>query len=54
MAKLVDAPITVRPFMLKLLLGLIKAETTIGDPEACTVVGRAIATLMSGWRGAYW
>ncbi|KAF8638825.1 hypothetical protein AX17_001883 [Amanita inopinata Kibby_2008] len=45
MSKLVDSPITVRPFIPKLLPGLIKAETTIGDPEARGVVGRAIATL---------
>src|ERR1700722_18206565 len=45
MAKLVDSPITVRPFLPKLLPGLIKVETTIGDPEARSVVGRAIATL---------
>jgi elongation factor 3 len=45
MAKLVDSPITVRPFLPKLLPGLIKVETTIGDPEARGVVGKAIATL---------
>jgi elongation factor 3 len=45
MAKLVDSPITVRPFLPKLLPGLLKVETTIGDPEARSVVGRAIATL---------
>ncbi|KAI0818688.1 hypothetical protein BC629DRAFT_1463575 [Irpex lacteus] len=45
MAKLVDSPVTVRPFIPKLLPGLIKVETTIGDPEARSVVGRAIATL---------
>ena len=45
MSKLVDSPITVRPFLPKLLPGLIKVETTIGDPEARSVVGRAIATL---------
>lgn len=45
MAKLVDSPVTVRPFIPKLLPGLIKVETTIGDPEARGVVGRAIATL---------
>src|SRR6266404_1448591 len=45
MAKLVDSPVTVRPFLPKLLPGLIKVETTIGDPEARGVVGRAIATL---------
>ncbi|KAF8842545.1 polyketide synthetase [Paxillus ammoniavirescens] len=45
MSKLVDSPITVRPFLPKLLPGLIKVETTIGDPEARGVVGKAIATL---------
>ncbi|KAF8191559.1 P-loop containing nucleoside triphosphate hydrolase protein [Mycena galopus ATCC 62051] len=45
MAKLVDSPITVRPFLPKLLPGLIKVETTIGDPEARGVIGKAIATL---------
>jgi elongation factor 3 len=45
MAKLVDSPVTVRPFLPKLLPGLLKVENTIGDPEARGVVGRAIATL---------
>ncbi|KAF8823731.1 P-loop containing nucleoside triphosphate hydrolase protein [Lentinula edodes] len=45
MSKLVDSPVTVRPFIPKLLPGLIKVETTIGDPEARGVVGKAIATL---------
>ncbi|KAI0933534.1 hypothetical protein AcV5_005657 [Taiwanofungus camphoratus] len=45
MAKLVDSAVTVRPFIPKLLPGLIKVESTIGDPEARSVVGRAIATL---------
>ena len=45
MSKLVDSPITVRPFLPKLLPGLIKIESTIGDPEARGVVGKAIATL---------
>jgi elongation factor 3 len=45
MAKLVDSHITVRPFIPKLLPGLIKVESTIGDPEARGVVARAIATL---------
>jgi len=45
MAKLVDSHITVRPFIPKLLPGLIKVESTIGDPEARGVVGKAIATL---------
>lgn len=45
MAKLVDSAVTVRPFIPKLLPSLIKVETSIGDPEARGVVGRAIATL---------
>ncbi|KAJ7771456.1 P-loop containing nucleoside triphosphate hydrolase protein [Mycena metata] len=45
MAKLVDSPITVRPFLPKLLPGLLKVETSIGDPEARGVIGKAIATL---------
>ncbi|TFL00970.1 P-loop containing nucleoside triphosphate hydrolase protein [Pterulicium gracile] len=45
MSKLVDSPVTVRPFIPKLLPGLIKVENTIGDPEARTVVAKAIATL---------
>ena len=45
MAKLVDSHVTVRPFIPKLLPGLMKVETTIGDPEARAVVGKAIATL---------
>jgi elongation factor 3 len=45
MSKLVDSPVTVRPFLPKLLPGLIKVESTIGDPEARGVVGKAIATL---------
>lgn len=45
MAKLVDSPITVRPFLPKLLPGLIKVETTMGDPEARSIIARAIATL---------
>jgi elongation factor 3 len=45
MAKLVDSPVTVRPFLPKLLPGLLKVETTIGDPEARGVVNKAIATL---------
>lgn len=47
MSKLVDSHITVRPFIPKLLPGLIKIENTIGDPEARSVVGRAIDTLRS-------
>ncbi|KAK7035866.1 hypothetical protein R3P38DRAFT_2909439 [Favolaschia claudopus] len=45
MSKLVDSPVTVRPFIPKLLPGLLKVETTIGDPEARGVNGKAIATL---------
>ncbi|PCH38593.1 hypothetical protein WOLCODRAFT_66180 [Wolfiporia cocos MD-104 SS10] len=45
MAKLVDSAVTVRPFIPKLLPGLLKVETTIGDPEARSVVARAVATL---------
>ncbi|CAK5279218.1 unnamed protein product [Mycena citricolor] len=45
MAKLVDSAVTVRPFIPKLLPGLLKVETTIGDPEARGVVNKAIATL---------
>lgn len=45
MSKLVDSHVTVQPFLPKLLPGLIKVETAIGDPEARTVVNRAINTL---------
>jgi elongation factor 3 len=45
MAKLVDSPVTVRPFLPKLLPGLLKVETSVGDPEARGVIGKAIATL---------
>jgi elongation factor 3 len=45
MAKLVDSAVTVRPFLPKLLPGLIKVESSIGDPEARGVIGKAIATL---------
>jgi elongation factor 3 len=45
MSKLVDSAVTVRPFLPKLLPGLIKVENTIGDPEARGVVAKAIATL---------
>ncbi|KAI5117797.1 hypothetical protein M0805_002184 [Coniferiporia weirii] len=45
MAKLVDSATTVRPFLPKLLPGLIKIKDTIGDPEARGVVERAINTL---------
>jgi elongation factor 3 len=45
MAKLVDSAVTVRPFLPKLLPGLIKVEGSMGDPEARGVIARAIATL---------
>ena len=45
MSKLVDSHVTVRPFIPKLLPGLIKVEGIIGDPEARSVVAKAIATL---------
>jgi hypothetical protein len=45
LSKLVNSPITLRPFLPKLLPGLIKVETTIGGPETCSIVGRAIFTL---------
>ncbi|KAH6919239.1 elongation factor 3 [Coprinopsis sp. MPI-PUGE-AT-0042] len=45
MAKLVDSHITVRPFIPKLLPGLIKVESAMADPEARAVVNRAIKTL---------
>ncbi|SCV72493.1 BQ2448_4032 [Microbotryum intermedium] len=45
MAKLVDNEWTVRPFLPKLLPGLIKVSTTIADPEARGVVTKAIKTL---------
>ena len=45
MTKLVDSAVTVRPFVPNLLPGLIKVETAMGDPEARSVVQRAIATL---------
>jgi len=45
MAKLVDNEYTVRPFIPKLLPGLIKISETIADPEARGVVNRAIKTL---------
>jgi elongation factor 3 len=45
MAKLVDSAVTVRPFLPKLLPGLIKVESSMGDPEARGVIGKAIATL---------
>jgi elongation factor 3 len=45
MAKLVDNEYTVRPFIPKMLPGLIKISETIADPEARGVVNRAIKTL---------
>lgn len=45
MAKLVDNEYTVRPFIPKLLPGLIKISETVADPEARGVVNRAIKTL---------
>ncbi|KAK4686258.1 elongation factor 3, partial [Tremellales sp. Uapishka_1] len=45
MSKLVDSEYTVRPFLPKLLPGLIKTAETIADPEARSVCNRAIATL---------
>jgi elongation factor 3 len=45
MSKLVDNERVVRPFIPKLLPGLIKMETTMADPEARGVVQRAIKTL---------
>ncbi|KAL8293230.1 hypothetical protein RQP46_000924 [Phenoliferia psychrophenolica] len=45
MAKLVDNEHTVRPFLPKLLPGLIKVENTVADPEARGVVVKAIKTL---------
>jgi len=45
MAKLVDNERVVRPFLPKLLPGLIKIETTMADPEARSVIQRAIDTL---------
>ncbi|KAF8321794.1 hypothetical protein DL93DRAFT_2051614 [Clavulina sp. PMI_390] len=45
MSKLVDSEYTVRPFVPKLLPGLIKIQETVSDPEARGVVVKAIATL---------
>jgi elongation factor 3 len=45
MSKLVDNEYTVRPFVPKLLPGLIKIQETVSDPEARGVVVKAIATL---------
>ena len=45
MSKLVDSEYTVRPFVPKLLPGLIKIQETVADPEARGVVVKAITTL---------
>jgi len=45
MTKLVDNEHVVRPFVPKLLPGLVKVEQTVGDPEARGVVVKAIKTL---------
>lgn len=45
MARLVDSEYTVRPFLHKLLPGLIKTAEVIADPEARGVCNKAIATL---------
>src|ERR1700728_5285667 len=45
MANLVDSAVAVRPFLPKQLPGLIKVESSIGDPEARGIIGKAIATL---------
>ena len=45
MSKLVDNEFTVRPFVPKLLPGLIKIQDTVADPEARGVVVKAINTL---------
>jgi elongation factor 3 len=45
MAKLVDNEHTVRPFVPKLLPGLLKVEEAMSDPEARSVVSRAVATI---------
>ncbi|BGP13606.1 hypothetical protein JCM10213_007782 [Rhodosporidiobolus nylandii] len=45
MTKLVDNEHVIRPFIPKLLPGLIKVEQTVGDPEARGVVVKAIKTL---------
>jgi elongation factor 3 len=46
MSKLVNSPITLRPFLPKLLPGLIKLRLplVILGHAACSIVGRAIAT----------
>ena len=45
MTKLVDNEFTVRPFVPKLLPGLLKTAEVLADPEARGVVNRAIKTL---------
>lgn len=45
MSKLVDNEFTVRPFIPKLLPGLIKISEQVADPEARGVVVKAIATV---------
>ncbi|KAG8949665.1 translational elongation factor EF-1 alpha [Tulasnella sp. 424] len=45
MSKLVDNEYTIRPFVPKLLPGLIKMEEGMADPEARSVTQRAIKTL---------
>ncbi|KAH7318801.1 P-loop containing nucleoside triphosphate hydrolase protein [Rhizoctonia solani] len=45
MSKLVDNEFTVRPFVPKLLPGLIKIHEQVADPEARGVVAKAIATI---------
>ncbi|KAG8997085.1 translational elongation factor EF-1 alpha, partial [Tulasnella sp. 427] len=45
MSKLVDNEFTVRPFIPKLLPGLLKMEEGMADPEARSVTQRAIKTL---------
>lgn len=47
MVNLVDLHATVRPFILKPPLGLIKIEATILGPKTRAVARRAIATLCS-------
>jgi len=46
MCKLVDDPDFVRPFLPKMLPGLKKIGVEVSDPEACTVISKAIATLL--------
>lgn len=47
MAKLVDNPADVAPFLPKLLPGLEKAHKEVADPECRTVAGRAHSVLLS-------